>query len=169
MALHWLKSNVFRSWYIWAIVPRSGYIKACDQSMVESGVTEGRKNTASFLFREWTRQHKHQTSSLKATIFNVIPEEKQQLVEEKEAANIRKVLCKSFIPWFWELNLCSYQNGVDSFDSLWFFFCRCWSESLERITKHLMSGSSENQLVLFPESPDVSLDEGKIGTLGKQN
>ena len=30
-------------------------------------------------------------------IFNVIPEEKQQLVEEKEAANIRKVLCKSLI------------------------------------------------------------------------
>ena len=39
-------------------VPRSGYITAGDQSMVESGVTEGRKNTASFLFREWTQQHK---------------------------------------------------------------------------------------------------------------
>ena len=25
----------------------SGYITACDQSMVESGMTEGRKNTAS--------------------------------------------------------------------------------------------------------------------------
>ena len=33
-------------------VPRSGYITARDQSMVESGVTEGGKNTASFLFRE---------------------------------------------------------------------------------------------------------------------
>ena len=35
-------------------VPRSGYIIARDQSMVESGVTEGWKNTrsASFLFRE---------------------------------------------------------------------------------------------------------------------
>ena len=31
-------------------VPRSGYITARDQSMVESGVTEGGKNTASFLF-----------------------------------------------------------------------------------------------------------------------
>ena len=43
-------------------VPRSGYIKARDQSMVESGLTEGGKNTrsASFLFREWT-----QTRSLK--------------------------------------------------------------------------------------------------------
>ena len=33
-------------------VPRSGYITARDQSMVESGVTEGGKNTANFLFRE---------------------------------------------------------------------------------------------------------------------
>ena len=33
-------------------VPRSGYITARDQSMVESGVTEGGKNTASFLFWE---------------------------------------------------------------------------------------------------------------------
>jgi len=34
------------------------------------------------------------------TIFKVIPEEKQQLVQEKDADNIRKVLCKSFIRWF---------------------------------------------------------------------
>ena len=33
-------------------VPRSGYTTARDQSMVESGVTEGGKNTSSFLFRE---------------------------------------------------------------------------------------------------------------------
>ena len=33
-------------------VPRWDYITARDQSMVESGVTEGGKNTASFLFRE---------------------------------------------------------------------------------------------------------------------
>ena len=33
-------------------VPRSGYITARDQSVVQSGVTEGGKNTASFLFRE---------------------------------------------------------------------------------------------------------------------
>ena len=32
--------------------PGLGYITACDQSMVESGVTEGKKNTASFLSRE---------------------------------------------------------------------------------------------------------------------
>ena len=59
------------------------------------------------------------------------PEEKQQLVEEKDADNIRKVLCKSFIQWFWELNLCSYKYRVDCFDSLRLFFCCCWSESLE--------------------------------------
>ena len=51
-------------------------------------------------------QHKHKASSYKATIFKVIPEEKQQLVEEKDAENIRRVLCKSFTQWFWELNLC---------------------------------------------------------------
>ena len=33
-------------------------------------------------------------------IFKVIPEEKQQLVDEKDADNIWKVLCKSFIQWF---------------------------------------------------------------------
>ena len=44
-------------------VPRSGYITARDQSMVESGVTEGGKNTASFGFGELTQQHKHEPSS----------------------------------------------------------------------------------------------------------
>ena len=33
-------------------VPRSGYITAGDQGMVESGVPEGGKHPASFLFRE---------------------------------------------------------------------------------------------------------------------
>ena len=44
-------------------VPRSEYITARDQSMVERGVTEGGKNIASFLFREWTPQQKHEASS----------------------------------------------------------------------------------------------------------
>ena len=46
-------------------VPRSGYITARDQSMEESGATEGGKNTATFLFREWTQklEHKHEASS----------------------------------------------------------------------------------------------------------
>ena len=78
------------------------------------------------------------------------PEEKQQLVEENDADNIRKVLCKSFIQWFWELNLCCYKYRVNCFGSLRLFFC-CWSERLKsgNITKHLMSGSSRNQLLLF--------------------
>ena len=38
-------------------VPRSGYITTRDQNIVESGVTDGGKNTASFLFREWTQQY----------------------------------------------------------------------------------------------------------------
>ena len=46
--------------YIWAIVAHSGDITAHDQSMVESDVTEGGKNTASF---QWTQQHKHEASS----------------------------------------------------------------------------------------------------------
>ena len=44
-------------------VPNPGYITARDQSTVESSVTDGGKNTASFLFREWTQQHKHEASS----------------------------------------------------------------------------------------------------------
>ena len=44
-------------------VPRSWYITARDQSMVENGVTEGGKNTASFFFLEWTQQHNHEASS----------------------------------------------------------------------------------------------------------
>ena len=50
-------------------VPR--YITARDQSMVESGVTEGGKNTArscQFFFCEWTQQHKHE-ASLKSNDF----------------------------------------------------------------------------------------------------
>ena len=43
-------------------VPRPGYITARDQGVVESGVTEGGKNTASFLFRERTQQHKRNSS-----------------------------------------------------------------------------------------------------------
>ena len=44
-------------------VPRSGYITAREQSMVESGVTEGGKNTAIFFFREWTQKHKQEASN----------------------------------------------------------------------------------------------------------
>ena len=59
-------------------VPSSGYITARDRSMVESGVTESTKNTASFFFfvnEHQQLEHKHEASSQKVTIFKVIPEE----------------------------------------------------------------------------------------------
>ena len=64
-----------------SIVSRSGYIAARDQIMVKSGVTKGGKNTArscQFSFFLFLSQK--------------FPEEKQQLVEEEDADNIRKVL-----------------------------------------------------------------------------
>ena len=41
-----------------------------------------------FSFSWMNTRHKYEASSLKVTIFKVIPEEKQQLVEEKDADNI---------------------------------------------------------------------------------
>ena len=59
-----------------------------------------------------------QTWNLKPKRNNlVIPEKKQQLVEETDADNMREVLCKSFIKWFWELNLCCYKIRVNYFGS----------------------------------------------------
>ena len=72
--------------------------------MVESGVTEGGKNTASFLFCELTLNNTNTKPHAKKQRFlklsQKFPEDEQQLVEEKDAYNIRKVLCKSFIQWF---------------------------------------------------------------------
>ena len=52
-------------------VRRSGYITARGQSMVESGVTEGRKNTASFLFRKHNNINtKPQAKKLRETAAN---------------------------------------------------------------------------------------------------
>ena len=49
----------------------------------------------------FTNEHNsRQTRSLKLLKKQGFSEEKQQLVEEKDAENIRKVLCKSFIQWF---------------------------------------------------------------------
>ena len=91
---------------------------------------------------------------LKSNDFQSYPREKQQLMEEKHADSIRKVLCKSFIQWFWELNLRSFKYWVDCFDLLRLsvFFCCCWSTlkwKFRNITKHFKSGPSGNQLVLF--------------------
>ena len=67
--------------------------------MVESGVTEGGENcqfSLSGMNTTTIPQHKHEASSEKATIFKVIPDEKQQLLEDKDADNITEVLGKSF-------------------------------------------------------------------------
>ena len=89
-------------------VPRSGYIfTACDQSMVESGMTKGGKtlpDPASFFFS--VNEHNNTNTKPQAKkqrfvkLSKNFPEEKQQLVKENDADNIRKVLCKSFIRWF---------------------------------------------------------------------
>ena len=76
----------------------TGYIAARDQSMVESGVTEGGKTPpgpASFLFvnernNTITKPQAKKQRFLKLSL--KFPEEKQQLVEGKNADDIRKVL-----------------------------------------------------------------------------
>ena len=80
-------------------VSRSGYIAARDQSMVESGVTEGEKNTArSSQFFFFVNEHNNRNTKPRAKkqrflkLSQKFPEEKQQLVEEKDADNMRKVL-----------------------------------------------------------------------------
>ena len=85
-------------------VPRWGYITARDQSMVESCVTEGRENNASFFFLDnFVKEHNNTNTKpqVKQQRFlklfqksRVIPE---QLVEKKDTDNIRKVLRKTFI------------------------------------------------------------------------
>ena len=113
------------------------YITAHDQSMVESGVAEGGKNTARSCQFFSVNEHNNTNTKPQAKkqwflkLSQKFPEEKQQLVEEKDAGNIRKVLCKSFIQCFWELNLCRFKYRVDCSGSFRFFFCCCWSESLE--------------------------------------
>ena len=56
-------------------VPRSGYIKACDQSMVESGMTEGvtgKTQPVFFFLNEHNNTNtKPQANKKKATIFKV--------------------------------------------------------------------------------------------------
>ena len=84
-------------------VPRSGYITARDQSMVESGVTESGKNTAS-LFFSWMNTSNLNTNTKpqakKQRFLKSSQKRKQKLVEEKDADKIRKLLSKSFIQWF---------------------------------------------------------------------
>ena len=89
-------------------VPRSGYIAARDQSMVESGVTKGGKNTARSCRPVFFFVNEHNNTNTKPQakkqqfkkLSKKFPEEKQQLVEENDADNVGKVLCKSFIQRF---------------------------------------------------------------------
>ena len=57
-------------------VPRSGYITARDQSMVESGATEGGKNVKHCQFFFFVNEHNNTNMKpqAKATIFKVIPD-----------------------------------------------------------------------------------------------
>ena len=52
-----------------------------------------------FFFFSWmnTTTQKWSLKLKKPTIFKVTPEEKQQLLDENDAGNIRKELCKSFV------------------------------------------------------------------------
>ena len=72
-------------------VPRSGYMTAHDQSMVESGVTEGGTNTARschwlpvfFFMNEHNNNMKPQAK--KQRFPNLSQKRKKELVEEKDA------------------------------------------------------------------------------------
>ena len=76
----------------------SGYIAARDQSMVESGVTEGWKNTAGLPVFFFVNEHNNTVTKPQAKkqrflkLSQKFPEEKQQLVAGKDADGIRKVL-----------------------------------------------------------------------------
>ena len=70
-----------------SIVPRPEYVTARDQSMVESGVTEGGKNNASFVFGELTQQHKETvsgTSGDKLVLFSSSPDVFRDKVDSRE-------------------------------------------------------------------------------------
>ena len=57
-----------------------------------------------FFFVNFVKEHNNTNTNpqvkKQSTIFKVIPEEKQQLVDKKDADNIRKVFLKTFIQWF---------------------------------------------------------------------
>ena len=84
-------------------VPRSGYMTARDQSTRESGETEGGTNTARschwlpvfFFMNEHNNNMKPQAK--KQRFPNLSQKRKKELVEEKDADDIRKVLCKIII------------------------------------------------------------------------
>ena len=60
-------------------------------------MTEGGKNTANFFFVNEHNNTNTKAQAKKQRYLKLSQIGKQQLVEEKDADNIRKVLCKSFI------------------------------------------------------------------------
>ena len=74
-------------------VPRSGYITARDQSMVESGVIEGGKNTArSCQFFFFVNEHYNANTKPQAKkqrflqLYQKFPEEKKKRKKEKNSS-----------------------------------------------------------------------------------
>ena len=129
--------------------------------MVESGVTTREKYCQVLPVFFFVNEHNNANTkpqTKKERFFQLsqkFPEEKQQPVEEKGADNIRKVLCKSFIQWFRELNVLLWvPSRLFWFATVILWLLLKWKS--RNTTKHLMSGPSGNQLVLFfPLSPDV--------------
>ena len=96
----WLKSNVSRSWYNKQCTPLGIHYSTWSK---HGGKERDRRREKdwqfSFSWMNTTTWTQTRSLKLKGIDFQSYPrlEEKQQLVEEKDADNIRKVLCKSFI------------------------------------------------------------------------
>ena len=139
----WLKSNVSWLWCIKQCIPLGIH---CSMWSKHGGKWHDRRQQIHCQFSFSWMNTITQTWNLKLKRNNlVIPEKKQQLVEETDADNMRKVLCKSFIKWFWELNLCCYKYRVNYFGSQagYSLLLLKWK------SRNLMSGPSGNQLGLF--------------------
>ena len=114
---------------------------------------------------------------LKTTIFKIIPEEKQQLVEEKDADDIRKGLLQIIHSVVLTIKFVFFIQVPSRL--FWFtpliisiFFCCCWSTlkwKSRNITKHLMSGPSGNQLVILFSLESWCFPRLRLRTLGKSN
>ena len=133
----WLKSNVSRSWYIKQCTPLGLHYSTWSKHGGKWRDKRREKHCQVLPVFFFVNEHNNTNTKPQAKkqlflkLSKKFPEENQQLVEENEADNIRKVLCKSFIQWFWQLNLCCYKYRVDCLGSLRLFSCCCWSESLE--------------------------------------
>ena len=133
----WLKSNVSRSWYIKQCTPLGLHYSTWSKHGGKWRDKRGEKHCQVLPVFFFVNEHNNTNTKPQAKkqrflkLSKKFPEEKQQLVEENDADNIRKVLCKSFIQRFWEWNLCCYKYRVDCLGSLRLFSCCCWSESLE--------------------------------------